>query len=85
MCSVFLPEEERVVNILGEHLEPVTPAQGDRVKVSGIDCAEVAFLLLVEYLFPCLPEYHFFPLPFFLSLSFFFSSLISRLAQDPRK
>lgn len=34
MCSVFLPEEERVVNILGEHLEPVTPVQGDRVKVS---------------------------------------------------
>lgn len=36
MCSVFLPEEERVVNILGEHLEPVTPAQFDRVKVSSI-------------------------------------------------
>ncbi|MPC98932.1 Transcription elongation factor SPT5 [Portunus trituberculatus] len=35
MCSVFLPEEERVVNILGEHLEPVTPAQLDRVKVSS--------------------------------------------------
>lgn len=35
MCSVFLPEEERVVNILGEHLEPVTPAQFDRVKVSN--------------------------------------------------
>lgn len=35
MCPVFLPAEERVVNILGEHLEPVTPAQFDRVKVSN--------------------------------------------------
>lgn len=32
-CSVFLPEEERVVNIVGEHLEPVVPTQGDKVKV----------------------------------------------------
>lgn len=32
-CSVFLPEEDRVVNIPGEHLEPVAPSRGDRVKV----------------------------------------------------
>lgn len=33
MCSVFLPKEDRVVNILGEHLEPVVPKPGDKVKV----------------------------------------------------
>ncbi|KAI1289197.1 Transcription elongation factor SPT5 [Halotydeus destructor] len=33
MCSVFLPTEDRVVNILSEHLEPVTPQKGDNVKV----------------------------------------------------
>lgn len=31
MCSVFLPKEDRVVNILGEHLEPVVPEPGDKV------------------------------------------------------
>ncbi|RXG52724.1 Transcription elongation factor SPT5 [Armadillidium vulgare] len=33
MCSIFLPEEERVVNIIGEHLEPVAPSPGDKIKV----------------------------------------------------
>ncbi|GAB6022325.1 transcription elongation factor spt5 [Chamberlinius hualienensis] len=33
MCSVFLLEEDRVVNILGEHLEPSIPKRGDKVKV----------------------------------------------------
>ncbi|XP_046987782.1 transcription elongation factor SPT5 [Schistocerca americana] len=33
MCSVFLLQEDRTVNILAEHLEPVLPQQGDRVKV----------------------------------------------------
>ena len=32
-CAVFLPEEERVVNINGEHLEPIIPSPGDKVKV----------------------------------------------------
>lgn len=31
MCSVFLLQEDRVVNILSEHLEPVFPTQGDKV------------------------------------------------------
>lgn len=31
MCSVFLPEEDRVVNIAGEHLEPVVPKQHEKV------------------------------------------------------
>ncbi|RWS29277.1 transcription elongation factor SPT5-like protein, partial [Leptotrombidium deliense] len=33
MCAVFLLSEDRVVNILSEQLEPVTPTAGDRVKV----------------------------------------------------
>lgn len=33
MCSVFLPEEDRVVNILCDHLEPVQPQRGDAFKV----------------------------------------------------
>lgn len=32
-CSVYLPDEERVVNIVGDHLEPVIPQRGDQVKV----------------------------------------------------
>ena len=31
MCSVFLPEEDKVININGEHLEPVEPEKGNRV------------------------------------------------------
>lgn len=31
MCSIFLIKEDRVVNILSDHLEPVQPVQGDRV------------------------------------------------------
>ncbi|KAL1502723.1 hypothetical protein ABEB36_007827 [Hypothenemus hampei] len=33
MCSVFLPEEDRVVNILADHLDPVRPQRGDQFKV----------------------------------------------------
>ena len=33
MCSVFLPEEDRVVNIHGDHLEPIVPQCLDQVKV----------------------------------------------------
>jgi transcription elongation factor SPT5 len=32
MCSVYLPEEDKVVNIAGEHLEPVRPEGGDKVR-----------------------------------------------------
>lgn len=31
--SIFLPSEERTVNIAAQHLEPVIPTPGDRVKV----------------------------------------------------
>ena len=33
MCSVFLYEEARTINIAAEHLAPVEPARGDKVKV----------------------------------------------------
>ncbi|EFA05446.1 transcription elongation factor SPT5 [Tribolium castaneum] len=33
MCSIFLPEEDRVVNIISDHLEPVRPQRGDAFKV----------------------------------------------------
>jgi transcription elongation factor SPT5 len=36
MCAVFLLKEDRVVNILSEHLEPVMPKQGDKVRLSSI-------------------------------------------------
>lgn len=34
MCSVFLPKEDRVVNIMADHLEPVPPQRGDAFKVN---------------------------------------------------
>jgi len=33
MCSVFLPDEDRTVNIVPDHLQPIRPERGDRVKV----------------------------------------------------
>ncbi|KAH3888745.1 transcription elongation factor SPT5-like [Dreissena polymorpha] len=33
MCSVFLPDEDKVVNISCEHLEPVQPEKNDKTKV----------------------------------------------------
>lgn len=33
MCSLFIPEEDKVVNIACEHLEPVPPEKGDRVSL----------------------------------------------------
>lgn len=46
MCSVFLPKEDRVVNILSEHLEPVVPSNGDRVKVIEGEDREITGKLL---------------------------------------
>lgn len=34
MCALYLPQEDRVVNVLADLLEPVVPQSGDRVKVS---------------------------------------------------
>jgi len=33
MCSVFLPDEDRTVSIAADHLKPVQPVRGDKVKV----------------------------------------------------
>lgn len=33
MCSVFLPEEDKVINISCDHLEPILPEKGDKAKV----------------------------------------------------
>lgn len=33
MCTVFLPAEDRVVNIMCDHLDPVRPQRGDQFKV----------------------------------------------------
>ena len=34
MSSVFLPDEDKVINISVEHLEPVEPEKGNRVSNS---------------------------------------------------
>jgi transcription elongation factor SPT5 len=49
MCSVFLPDEDRVVNIVSEHLEPIVPQRSDQVKVIlGEDREAVGQLLSVD-------------------------------------
>lgn len=49
MCTVFLPNEERVVNLMCEQLEPVVPSRGDRVKVIlGEDRESVGTLLSID-------------------------------------
>lgn len=44
MCSVFLPTEDRVVNILSEHLEPVVPSPGDTVSYPAISITRLSVL-----------------------------------------
>ena len=46
MCTLYLPVEDRSLNVLSEHLEPVIPARGDRVKVVGGEEREQAGSLL---------------------------------------
>lgn len=46
---MFLPDEDRTVNILQEHLEPVVPQQGDQVKVIlGEDRESMGQLLSID-------------------------------------
>lgn len=33
MCTLFISEEDKVVSVASEHLEPICPDKGDRVKV----------------------------------------------------
>jgi len=49
MCSVFLPDEDRTVSIAAEHLQPVQPSRGDRVKViMGEDRDSTGSLLSID-------------------------------------
>ncbi|XP_015121054.1 transcription elongation factor SPT5 [Diachasma alloeum] len=49
MCAVFLPAEDRVVNLVCEQLEPVVPTHGDRVKVVlGEEREAVGTLLSID-------------------------------------
>ncbi|XP_038052973.1 transcription elongation factor SPT5-like [Patiria miniata] len=50
MCSVYLPDEERVVNVESNHLEPVIPAKMDRVKVidGGDDRDQTGVLISID-------------------------------------
>lgn len=49
MCTVYLPTEDRVVNLVCEQLEPVVPSRGDRVKVIlGEDREAVGTLLSID-------------------------------------
>jgi len=49
MCSVFLPAEDRTVNIVQEQLEPVVPQMDDNVKViMGEDREAVGKLLSID-------------------------------------
>ena len=49
MCAVFLPAEDRVVNLVCEQLEPVVPTRGDRVKVIlGEDREAVGTLISID-------------------------------------
>lgn len=33
MCSIFLPDEDRVVSIPPEHIQPIPPVRSDKVRV----------------------------------------------------
>ena len=46
MCTLFLPDEDKVLNISVEHLEPVEPEKGNRV---GIICYYIFSNLLVHW------------------------------------
>ena len=49
MCAIFLPEEDRTVNLEWDQLEPVIPKRGDRVKVIvGEDREAVGVLLSID-------------------------------------
>ena len=49
MCSVFLPQEDRVVNVICEYLDPVQPKYHDAVKVIvGEDREAVGELLSID-------------------------------------
>lgn len=49
MSSVFLPDEDRTVSIPPEHLQPVVPVRGNKVKViMGDDRESTGTLLAID-------------------------------------
>jgi len=34
MCTLYIPEEDKVVSVASEHLEPVVPQKGNRVRTT---------------------------------------------------
>ncbi|CAH1787389.1 unnamed protein product [Owenia fusiformis] len=49
MCSVFITSEDRVVNVGAEHIQPVIPEKGDKVKViQGEDRESTGQLLSID-------------------------------------
>lgn len=46
MCSVYVPEQDKTINIASEHLEPVPPEKGDKAKVIMGDERELVGQLL---------------------------------------
>jgi len=50
MCTLFVPDQDKVISVASEHLEPVCPEKGDRVSVDKplyVYCAVVAAVLSV--------------------------------------
>jgi len=33
MCTLFVPDQDKVISVASEHLEPVCPEKGDRVSL----------------------------------------------------
>ncbi|XP_014681911.1 PREDICTED: transcription elongation factor SPT5-like isoform X2 [Priapulus caudatus] len=49
MCSVYMTDQDKMISVLGEHLEPVTPETGDKVKVIlGDDRESTGKLLSID-------------------------------------
>jgi hypothetical protein len=43
---VFIPDDDRVVSIAIEHLEPVQPNKGDRVREFCTCCSALSYILI---------------------------------------
>merc|ERR1712223_1038446 len=51
MCSLYMSHEERTINVLAEHLMPVNPIRGDKVKVIlGDDIEATGYLISIDEL-----------------------------------
>lgn len=49
MCTLFIPDQDKVISVASEHLEPICPEKGDRVKViAGEDREFTGNLLSID-------------------------------------